>query len=499
MAIALSDEAVGTEPMSFNAAGFLRRHAESQPAHPAIITHELVITYRQLSVTVGTIAAFLKQNGVKPGDVVGISMGQNQLHLMTILAMAQIGAVSIHPAISLDRRQLAARRFGARYVVSAREEARLPGLPFLFLGGLSLDGLTIEPELEFFAADTDTPLRIAITSGTSGDPKGIVLTHGLTWSRANRPDAELAGLSRTLVIDLNFLVGLRPALSALAKGTTVVIARSMDPEILLQAIISHHVTQVALSPSQVASITDLFADKGVHCPNLASLRVVGGPLSQEMLDVARRTLTPKVYTGYGSSESSMVSWASPEMLDLRPNCVGKVCPWAEVEVVDEAGLAVPPNVTGIFRIRSEDQVSGYYMDDAKTQKHFRDGWFYPGDIGYLDTEGLLYVEGRADEQLNLGGLKVNPEDVDATLAAHHAVADVGAFAWADDEGNKLLAVAMVLRTMDELEAVKAHAYAQLGPLAPVRFFVTNSLPRTITGKLRRNELTAMFSRAGRPQ
>jgi len=497
----ITDYSVGKGALPFNAVSFLRSHAESKPGHPAIITNEVVVTYRQLWVTVGIVATHLKLNGISPGDVVGISMAQTPLHLMTILALAQIGAVSlpIHPLIPIERRQLAAKRFGAQYVVSAREELRLPGLPFLFLGNLSLDGNTVKPERDFFAADINTPLRIAITSGTSGDPKGILLTHGLTSSRANRPDAELSGLSRTLVIDLNFVVGMRPALSALAKGTTVVIARSMSAEHLLHAIVCHHVTRVNLSPAQVSLITDLFAEEGIHCPSLASLRVVGGSLTENLLDWASRTLTPNVYAGYGSSESSMVSWAAPEMLRRHPGTVGDVCPWATVEVVDELDRTLPPGTVGQLRIRSEDQVSGYFMDEARTQKHFRDGWFYPGDLGYMDAEGLLYIEGRADEQLNLGGFKVNPEDIDATLAAHPAVADVGAFAWGDGDGNELLAVALVLRTTEGLDAIKAHAQEQLGPLAPAHFFVTDRLPRTVTGKLRRGELTALLSKSAPSQ
>ena len=111
-----------------------------------------------------------------------------------------------------------------------------------------------------------------------------------------------------------------------------------------------------------------------------------------------------------------------------------------------------------------------------------------------DEEGLLYIEGRVDDQLNVGGLKINPEDIDQVLAAHPSVLEAGAFVLANSEGRELLASALVLRDVAHAEAVRQHAQQKLGPLAPKQYFIVASLPRTITGKLRRAELTAQFSK-----
>ena len=218
-----------------------------------------------------------------------------------------------------------------------------------------------------------------------------------------------------------------------------------------------------------------------------------------LLDIAKRTLTPNIYVGYGSTEAGYVAEASPDILDRHPQSVGKVCAWAQVEVVDDDGLPMSAGGIGQLRIRTDNQVTGYYLDPVRTARHFREGWYYPGDLGRFDEEGLLYIEGRADDQLNVGGLKVNPEDIDATLAAHEAVIEAGAFVVSEEEGEELLAVAVVLREGSRLPEVERHAKTQLGPLSPVQFFVVPSLPRTMTGKLRRAELTAQFSGLdGRP-
>ena len=482
--------------MSANVVELVLVHAIECPDRPAIITSDRVLTYRQLGVAVGVVATHLKQNKVEPGQVVGVSMGQNALHLVVILALAQIGAVSLplHMAVPMERRMLAARRFGVSTVVSGRAEMKLDGLPFISLAGVSFDGMATPPAEAIYAADVNEPFRIALSSGTSGDPKGMVLTHGAMALRVDTPDAGFTDRSRTMAMDLNFIVGFRPAMTALAKGTAVVMPASMRPDQMLQAMVSHAVTHVYLSPDQARGMVTELATEGVRCPDLVCLRIGGGPLPVEMLREVQAKISPKVYVSYGSTESGLVTYATPEILQRQPGSVGRVCSWAKVEVVGDDGKRLAADNIGRLRIRSEHQVGGYYRDDARNQKHFRDGWFYPGDLGGFDEEGLLYIEGRVDDQLNVGGLKINPEDIDQVLAAHPSVLEAGAFVLANSEGRESLASALVLRDVAHAEAVRQHAQHKLGPLAPKQYFIVASLPRTITGKLRRAELTAQFSK-----
>ncbi len=479
-----------------NVAELIRAQARLRSSSPAIITHDTLFTYGRLNVAVGVVARHLRQSGVTPGQVVGVSMGQNPQHVFTLLALAQVGAISLplHIAVPVERRALAAARFGASSVISGRDDMALAGLQFISLAGLSFDGLSVTPDVEVCPVEGDTPLRIAISSGTSGDPKGMVLTHGLMKLRIDRPDPEYSSLSRTLPMDMNFIVGFRPVLSTLAKGAVLVLPQSTVPEQLLQSIVRHAVTHIYLSPAQAHGIVDLLASGSVHCPSLACLRIGGGPLGAALLNEIREKITPNVYVGYGLTESGLLTHATPEILDRQPGSVGRVCPWALIQVVDENDHPLPAETVGVLRIRSKHQVSGYFRDETRTQRYFRDGWFYPGDLGGFDEEGLLYIEGRADEQLNIGGLKINPEEIEAIISAHSSVAEAGAFILAGAEGNEMLAAAVVLRTDNQPGEIEAHVRAQLGPLAPARYFVVTSLPRTITGKLRRAELSAQFSR-----
>jgi acyl-coenzyme A synthetase/AMP-(fatty) acid ligase len=468
------------------------KHAGERPESAAVISGQgEIISYAQLARLVGQMANYLRHCGVAAGRVTGISMGTHPVHVVTMLAVAQLGGVSLplHPMVPMERRMLAARRFGATCVISGRQDMALNGLEFIgvnesiFEGSRSADD-AIHP------ATPDDPMRIIISSGTSGDPKGMILTHGNMSSRIHTSEAGAQSNSRVLPMDINFINGFRPAVSSLARGGTLVFPVSHMLEHVLLALITQKVTHVYFSPFHVRQLVGIIAPNVVTaCPDLVSLRIGGASIAPDLLHTVRRRITQNVHISYGSTESGMVSYATPEMLEKYPDTVGKLCKWAEVEIVDEQNLPRKTGETGIIRIRSAHQVKGYYRDDNRTREHFRDGWFYPGDLGRFNEEGLLFIEGRLDDILNAGGAKINPEDIESVLVSHPAVADAGAFIAMPQEGGEVLAVALVLNNPARLNEVANYAQAKLGPLAPAHYEIVQHLPRTPTGKLRRDMLT----------
>ena len=480
-----------------NIVALLYEQALLQPQAAAIITDQQVISYAELKRCVSILAKYFRDQGMLPGQVVGVSMLQHPLHLLVLLALAQVGAVSLplHPAIPAERRLLAAQRFGATCVVSGRNEFALEGVRFIGFDGVSFDAGSTGDEM-IFAANGDMPLRIDVSSGTSGNPKGMILTHGVSTLRNQINDAGATSLSRVLSVDLNFIVGFRIALASLSRGSGLVFSPTAAAQDVMHSMITHRVTHAYLSPVQVRDILALAGAGGPRFVDIVCLRFIGGAVRADLLQAAMEKLSPNVFISYASTESAVVSIATPEMLVRHPGTSGRVCECATVEIVDAEGKVLPVGTTGNMRIRSSHQVSGYYRDEARNQRHFRDGWFYPGDLGHFDAEGLLYMDGRADEQINIGGMNINPEDIEATLAAHPAVMDAGVFVAMEAQGYEVSAVALVLPDATRLDEVRAYAGAKLGPLAPARYFITTTLPRTQTGKIRRAELAAMFTLAG---
>ncbi len=480
--------------MNTNIASLVYEHAKLRPSGIAFITDQQAITYVQLSRLVSILARHLRNHGIEPGQVVGVSMAHNPLHFMTILALAQVGAVSLplHQAIPAERRLLAAQRYGANFVVSGRNEFALDGIKFIGLDKISF--AADSPGDDFIHPATgDTPMRIVISSGTSGDPKGMLLTHEMMALRNRTIEAGATLSSRVITMDMNFIVGFRPAMSALARGAILVFSPSLTAEDVLHGMVRHRVTHAYFSPFQARDIAALAGSKGLSCPDLVCLRIGGGHIRKELLHAVTTKLSRHVYASYGSTESGMVTYATPEMLAAHSNTVGRVCEWATVEVVDSEDNLLASGTTGQLRVRSDHQFKEYYRDQERSRRCFRNGWFYPGDLGHFDAEGLLYIDGRTDEQINLGGMIINPEDIEATLAAHPAVIDAGVFVATEGDGNEVTALALVLNDPSQMDAIQAYARAKLGPLAPIRYFSQPTLPRTATGKLKRGELAVLLS------
>ncbi len=469
--------------------------AQQHPDRPAIVTRAgETFSYRQAAKAVGQLAWHLRLRGILPGQVIGVSMGGHSLHLLTLLALAQIGAVSVplHPAAPIDRRRLVASRFGAACVVSESPDLALPGLALICLdqSEFRTDGPS---DHEIHPVSPADPMHIMIGSGTSGDPRAMIWSHGnVAWrNQTYEPGGDMP--KRVLQMDLNFFVGFGPALRALAHADALMFPPSPSAEDVLSTLVTRKITHAYLSPHQASVLAGLVEGTAIiACPDLISLRVVGERLNARLLQALCRRLTPNVYVAYGAVEAGMATLATPGMLARCPDTVGTPCPWAEVQIVDAAGAPVPAGTVGEVRIRSAQQVDGYHLDEDRTRAHFRAGWFHPNDRGHFDAEGLLHIDGRVDDMINVGGAMVDAEDVERTLCAHPAVREAGAFVYSRDDGQAFLSAALVLAEPAQLSTVQAYAQARLGPLAPVLYVLASALPRTPTGKIQRRLLAAAF-------
>jgi len=466
---------------------------------PAIITRTGdVFTYAQLATAVGQVTGHLRLRGVQPGRTVGVSMGSHPLHLLTMLALAQVGAVylPLHPAVPPERRRLAADRFGAGCVVSDSREFALEGLAFIGLDSSEFrTDCPSDPAV--YPAAPDHPMQILVTSGTSGNPKGMVWTHGNAARRNQTWEPGGSCPKRVLQMDVNFFIGSGPALRALAHGDTIVFPQSMAMEHVLITLITQKVTHAYLSRHQASLLASLVGgNAGPVCPDLLSLRVIGEHLTAPMRNVLSQRVTPNIYTIFGGVEAGVSTIGTPEMLARHPDTVGRATDWAEVQVVDGGGAVVLAGTEGEVRVRSTQMVHGYYRDEERTRLRFRDGWYYSGDRGRLDAEGLLFLTGRVDDLINLGGFLIDGDDVERTLRLHPAVIDAGVFTSAAPDGQVLLSAAVLLNDPQRLEELHRFAQSQLGPLAPARYVPVRGLPRTADGKLDRGGLSSAFPLAG---
>lgn len=307
----------------------IRHAAFRNLAAPAFIFNGNVISYRQFYSSLCVVARKLLQQGVYPGDVVGLSMRDDPLHCVVILALARLGAVSvpIHPFLPLPTRERIVARYGIRTMIPLNAEYGIEGVKSILLDAAALIE-TNEMDMGFtdYEPDTTTPFRISLSSGSTGDPKGELFTHGYLADRIEQTLYGINSDSRVMPFDINHPMGLSLAIGVLTVGGTLVFPTTTSVADRIPPINLHGVTHIFLSPAFATQMLALLQDNGIAFPTLRHLRLVGSTPSEALLSAMRVRFTPHIFVSYGLTEVGPISVATPETLATWPRSAGKVQP-----------------------------------------------------------------------------------------------------------------------------------------------------------------------------
>ncbi|MBK6804244.1 MAG: long-chain fatty acid--CoA ligase [Betaproteobacteria bacterium] len=202
-----------------------------------------------------------------------------------------------------------------------------------------------------------------------------------------------------------------------------------------------------------------------------------------------------LYVEYGAREASGISSTYPLDLDPSLETVGPPLPTAELEIVDGDGNPAPRGEIGEIRVRTTAMIHAYHGDPVATARHFKDGWFHPGDLGSLTANGSLCLHGRADDMMNMNGIKIFPAEIERLLEGDPAVRAAAAFALPSSVHGEIPVAAVELHDPATLSvaALLARARERLGVRSPRKIFVVDALPRNATGKILRRELVSLLS------
>ena len=471
----------------------LERAIGLSPDAPAFITGDEVLTYRSLGALTSATVRHLDGQGVRPGEVVALTLSQSPLHCIVFFALARLGAVSISvsPLGDAERAQLY-RQFDVRAVVCDREDCGAEGVSVIVLRGVQVRGDAAGYESSRPPPVGEAPMHIALTSGTTGAQKGFMQTYAMFARRLDRRFYGATPRPRVIPPNLHITASIQLACHALCNGGVVVFPHGYDNANFLSAIQRHSVTHVTLPPAHLALMLPSLPESGPAFPSIAHLRLLGITPSPAFLDVVRRKVSPHIYIPYSMSEVGVVALATPETLAIAPRSSGRVVPGARLEVVGEDGEILAPGTPGEIRVAVEGMPSAYCGRDPDLSR-FRDGWFYPGDRGYVTAEGFVYIEGRVDEILNVGGRKVAPTYAESILEEHPGVLEAAVFAFEEGIEGIRLAAAIVPKGALDLNDLAAYSRARLEAFAPARFFVVESIPRNARGKILRKDLPKMVS------
>jgi len=452
------------------------RHAADRADDLAVIGPAASISYAQLVGHASRIAGVL--SAVQPGEVVGVLL-PSQLEVILIQALWQRAAISCRPPAS-------GLELTLDWLVALAPHPSVPAERTILVDGPWLArAAASEPVEPVPYADEDDVCRLIFSSGTTGAPKAVPLSvRNLDYRAQIAPTHWMAHPPILCILDLSTASGSTAYFTSLVRGETYLLPGSPAENLML--LQRERVASIKASPAQLEALVKAAEATPVALPALRVIQSVGSLLPEALVARLTAAFDARVVNLYGSSESGVLAIRDDESVD--PLDAGTLAHDMTVEIVDEAGVPVTEGTVGSIRSRRPHQASGYFRDVTATAAHFRDGWFYPGDLGALEGNRLR-LAGRESELINAGGVKVDPARIDAVATLFDGVTDAAAFGHVDAAGVTRVGLAFVGDV--DPEALLQHLRAALGVAAPRVLLRVADIPRTTTGKARRSELASV--------
>jgi acyl-coenzyme A synthetase/AMP-(fatty) acid ligase len=448
-----------------------------------------LVSYGRLEQFIANVCRTAQSLKMQRGDTVAIFVQHPILHASIILGLTRLGIVTLsgrNPDLPKELK-IDAVITDAPYPFTG--VGRILMADFSWIMG---DGQPVEGPAASVGSGDDI-CRIILTSGTTGDAKAVALSHRMLAERIARHHSVFGNLlpmcSRTYC-DMGFAtsLGFQFLIYMLWRGGTLFFPGA-GAESTLQAFERYGVQNVVAAPSGLASLVKAYEQLGPISSDMNMIMTGGSLLPRPLSERVRAYICPNVVAAYGSTETSMVAAAPAHAIAEIPGAVGYVMPGMSVEIVDGNGTTLPVGGEGRVRIRGPYNAAGYVGDPETSATAFRDGWFYPGDIGSLTAQNLLVISTREKSLMNLGGDKIKPELIEDVLMSFAQVEQAAVFSVTNALGiDEVWAIIVPRATVDE-KALRTHCEEKLpGNFVPARFTLTNELPRNQMGKIDRSRL-----------
>lgn len=503
---------------------FLGDSADRYPDKTALVAGSERLTFRQLDHAADRIAAALAAGGVGRGDRVVVFMDNSWQAVAAIFGALKAGAVfsPVNPSTKADKLAYILNNCRASGVVTqdrllgvaAPAAAQAPSVVITMVSGAKAgapSGHIVRFE-DALAGDAPVPAEPGIdidlamlvyTSGSTGFPKGVMMTHQNVVAAATSITTYLEMTADDIVLNvlpISFDYGLYQVLMAARMGATLVLEKSFAfPQAVFKRMIEEKITGFPIVPTMAALILQMRDLKPGTFPDLRYVTNTAAALPPA--HIARlQALFPdaRLYSMYGLTECKRCTWLPPAELARRPSSVGIAIPGTEAYVVDDQGNRAAPEVVGELVIRGAHVMKGYWENQEATDRALRPGpypWekvLHTGDLFRTDADGFLYFVGRKDDIIKTRGEKVSPKEVENAIYALPGIREVAVVGVPDAILGRAIRAVVVADDADITEqAVIRHCAAVLEDfMVPKSVEFRDALPKTESGKISRRSIEA---------
>jgi acyl-CoA synthetase (AMP-forming)/AMP-acid ligase II len=479
----------------------LERRARENGDHPCLIEGEETLSYAALDALAERFARLLRERGVRPGDRVVLLLGNSRRYAAALHGILKAGAVAVplNPAAGSAAWREAADRCAPVLVVT---ESRLSPaalaerLPVLVLDEVAdLDAFPPDPRP--CEAAGDDPTVLLFTSGSTGVPKGVVLTHRnvvantlgvLDYLRLTPEDRGLA------VLPFHYVYGQSVLLTHLWAGAALALeSRAAYPQVVLREMARLGITGLSGVPSTFLSLLQKgdFEDPGTAGLRPRYLTCAGGHLPEPWARrLAARFPGARIFLMYGATEAAgRISYLPPERLADKPGAIGVPIRGVEMRVA-RGGRPAGPGEEGEIEARGETFSPGYWPLAGPGDRLLQDGWYRTGDLGYRDEEGFFFLTGRASDLIKIAGHRVSGAEIERALHETGMVHECAVTGRPDEElGERAEAWVVPARPGVTPEAIQAALAARLPAWKrPSRIHLADSLAKSDSGKILKSAL-----------
>ena len=463
----------------------LSHFAQVSPESIAIVNEIRRLNFSQLNIVVRQFALKFQQAGIKPGDFV-VTKLPTVLDWISTLALISIGAITsskagrapINPALN------------ARFLISDGSLV-LQGAETIIINDSWLhQAEQLDPNQLSEENLDDLPVsRVLFTNGTMSNPKAVGLSLKALTERANHTSHRLLHEKSVMTpMDLSSTLGFLTFYSLFLRGEKIVTTSQFNSEVLQMAI-TEEIEVVVASTFRCVQLMEMIESNKSTLPTLRKVIISGNIPTLSLLKKISETLSVEVANIYGSAECGDISSISFNS-STQSGDMGLVYPNVLVEIRDASGEPVDHGKPGRIATQTSTMVHEYFRAPVPNRTVFEKGWFFSGEIGYINESGHLVVTGRDSEIITVGKLKVNSQTIEEHVLDYAGVIDCAAFAFISRFKKQALGVAIVGDQDLNLKRMATSLRQELGEIAPKTYFVTDSIPRDANGKLETTKLLA---------